>query len=115
MNLESFYMIAGILAAVGGLMKYVFYSIDKHKEAVTERFEDHAEKLKENKEAIKANEHAVNDVRDEMHKEYVHKTELDSLSERFDRSFNAMFKKLDAVAKDVNRLVGRSQVKDDEE
>lgn len=115
--LQNFYMIAGIvgtiLAAVYGLMKYVFHSIDEHKEAVTERFDEHAEKLKENKNAIRENELAVNNVRDEIHKEYVHKDEhredYKNLTEAMNENFKAVFHKVDGLARDVNRLIGKVQ------
>jgi len=103
-------VIVAIAVSAAGLLKYVFYLLDKHKEHVAERFTDHHEKIQKNTEAIKGTEDSIQNTRDEMHRDYVHyevyKDDKKNMHDLFGDNFKALFKKMDAVARDLNQLIG---------
>ncbi|MDT8383017.1 MAG: hypothetical protein RRB22_01225 [Gammaproteobacteria bacterium] len=103
-------VVVAIAGSVAGLLKYVFYLLDKHKESIDERFSEHHNKIEKNSTDIRTNEKKINDTRDEIHKDYVredtYRNDLQNMTKVASDNFKAMFKKMDAVAKDLNQLIG---------
>lgn len=103
-------VVVAIAGSIAGLLKYVFYLLDKHKENIDERFNDHKDKIDKNSTDIRINEKKINDTRDEIHREYVredtYRNDLQNMTKVANDNFKAMFKKMDAVAKDLNQLIG---------
>jgi len=116
MTLNDVYMLAGIvgaiIASIYGLLKFIFTSLDKHRDDVEKRFVAHAGRLDKNEKAIGDNDKTIRKLTDEVHKDYVRKTEHDrdyeALGKMVSDNFAAVFHKVDAIARDLNRLIGKT-------
>ena len=111
-------LIAALLAmlgGIGGLLKYVFYLLDKHKEHIDGRFKEQKNRLDSHDKDIRQNEVQLNKTRDEMNKDFVRHDHLDKQMNLHGDMLNAIFKKMDRMAKDLNQVIGYVRGKIDDE
>lgn len=103
-------VVIAIAGSIAGLLKYVFYLLDKHEKHTAGRFKDHINRIEKNTDDIRVNEKNLNETRDEIHRDYVHKDDykddLQNMAKTASDNFKALFKKMDGVAKDLNQLIG---------
>ncbi len=103
-------MVAGILGAavafIGMVVGIVKWFISGSEARVEKRLDEHNDKFKEHNSQIRDNEKAINDTRDELHRDYVHQDHLDKFTSEMRDGMAALFKKMDAMARDLNRLIG---------
>lgn len=105
--------VIGIIVAIFGMSKYISYIIDKQKDHIDEqfktmngRFKDHQNKIDANKTLLEHNQERINQTREEMHRDFVHKQHLDKKMDEQRDILNAMFSRLNAVSKSLNQLIG---------
>ena len=106
MNLDTISSLIAILVGMAALLKYVFYSLDKHQKSVDGRFKEHKEKLHEHANAIRDNEREIRDTRDELHTQYVRHEHLDKKLDDHGAVLKQMFDRINAMARDLNQLIG---------
>ncbi len=117
-NMSGWELIAALLAmlgGIGGLLKYVFYLLDKHKEHIDGRFKEQKNRLDSHDKDIRQNEVQLNKTRDEMNKDFVRHDHLDKQMNLHGDMLNAIFKKMDRMAKDLNQVIGYVRGKIDDE
>lgn len=105
-NVQTLAAFLAIVAAVAGLLKYVFYLLDKHKEHIDGRFKDHSKKIENNASDIRRQEERLTLTREEMHSEFVKHGQLNQKMEEHGQILSAMFKRINEMAKDLNQLIG---------
>lgn len=113
-NWETLGALIVFILSVAGLLKYVFYLLDKHKEAIDGRFKEHKERLSEHKTLIDDNAKQIQETKVEMHRDFVkheqHKESLDTLSE----ISREIFARLNSMHRDLHQVIGafNGKVKD---
>ena len=122
MNWETILGVLAILSGVAGLLKYIFYLLDKHKENIDNRFTNVDGRFKEQKNRmdshdkdIRKNESQLQETRDEMNKDFVRHDHLDKQMNLHGDMLSAIFKKMDGLAKDLNQVIGYVKGKIDDE
>ncbi|WP_126456718.1 hypothetical protein [Sulfuriflexus mobilis] len=116
-NWETLVTILALLAAVAGLLKYVFYLLDKHKEHVSEKLTDHAKRLDtheldirahgERLETTKAELHKrVTNTREEMHRDFARNEHLDRKLDEHGKVLGNIYTRMNDMAGDLNQVIG---------
>ncbi len=104
-----------ITTIVGVVIGTVRWMTSASEERINERFKEHKDRFDAHDEALSNNERAIRDTRDELHRDFVRHDHMDKFALEIRDSMSAIFKKMDAVARDLNRLIGRSRKDSDEE
>ena len=110
-----------MMGSVAGLLKYVFYLLEQHKNYIDQRFKAQDSEIHQIKNDIKSNatmaakvHEDIHAIRQELYSGYV---KGDSLEKDFSRIMNKMdemFEFLTKLSRDVHYLKGRSEGMDNE-
>lgn len=98
--------IVAVFAAVAGLLKYVFYLLDKHNERINERFDLHQKKIDDNAQQAKMTAERLAKTREEMNRDFVRHDHLDKTMREHGTILNNIFSRINAMARDLNQLIG---------
>lgn len=100
-----------IIVSLAGLLKYLFYLLDRHKEYIDSRFSEHKEKLEQHTCSIQSNHDLVHKVREELYGSYVRGENLEVDFAEMLKKFDQVFTYLTGLSRDVNRLIGKDEAK----
>jgi len=95
-------VIVVMMGSVAGLLRYVFYLLDQHKDHIALRFEEQASHVNSLKQQVKAN----NDLLHQTREEYAKNARLDAEFTEVMDNFDKVFKYLGGLSRDLNRLIG---------
>lgn len=110
-----------MMGSVAGLLKYVFYLLEQHKNYIDQRFKAQDSEIHQIKTDIKANatlaskvHEDIHAIREELYSGYV---KGDSLEKDFNKIMNKMddmFEFLTKLSRDVHYLKGKSEGMDND-
>ena len=107
-------VIIAVFGSVAGLLKYVFYLLERHKEYMDSRFDEHKTKLSEHNGAIQTNTNMIHEIREELYSSYVKSERLDTDFTEIMKKFDQVFGFLTGLSRDVNQLIGKDAAKSKE-
>ena len=106
-------LLGTVIGALWGLVKYISYVFDKQNQHYTDRFtqingrfKDHSEKIAANRTELKQVQERITITREEMKADYVRHGDLDKKMDEHKSILNAMFNRLNEMAKDLNQMIG---------
>jgi len=92
-----------MLGIVIGTVKWLMASSERRMEKI---LEEHKRLFDGHYSAIRDNEKMIMNTRDEMHRDYVRHDHLDKFTEETRMSLVSIRKTIEAVARDLNRIIG---------
>lgn len=110
MNIDLWQIVTVILvviSSVAGLLKYVFYLLERHKDYMDTRFDEHKEHIIRHESQIKANHERVTELKEELYSDYVKSSRIDGEFSEMKKSFEQIFSFLTGLSRDVNQLIGK--------
>ena len=106
-------VIIAVFGSVAGLLKYVFYLLERHKEYMDSRFDEHKNKLIDHDNAIKTNNNLIHNIKEELYSNYVKSDQLEAQFTEFMKKFDQVFGFLTGLSRDVNQLIGKDNANKD--
>ena len=100
-----------IFLSVAGLLKYVFYLLERHKDYMDSRFDEHDKKLESHASAIKVNHDMAHKIKEELYSGYIKSDRLEADFSEVMKKFDQVFGFLTSLSRDVNQLIGKDKAK----